>query len=124
MAVLKLTLYNVSCFKQLTSSSTSPDNPSLSSDKNEVTLNLNCKDSDTNTNIYDYKLSLVEYKFQKKMYQPTEILAYLQIVNASGSTWYSIGRKRIESTFKHKQVTLAVDGNSIGDDFYVHAVLP
>ena len=142
MAVLTLTLNNVSCYEQqiiknpslpwsntlgesnsVTYSGTT-DNPSLSSGKDNVTLYLNCKDSDTNKEVHDYNLSLVEYKFQKKMYQPTEILAYLQIVNASGSTWYSIGRKRIESTFKHKQVTLAVDGNSIGDDFYVHAVLP
>lgn len=142
MAVLTLTLSNVSCYEQqiiknpslpwsntlgesnsVTYSGTT-DNPSLSSGKDNVTLYLNCKDSDTNKEYHDYNLSLVEYKFQKKMYQPTEILAYLQIINASGSTWYSIGRKRIESTFKHKQVKLAVDGNSIGDDFYVHAVLP
>lgn len=131
MAVLTLTLNNVSCYEQETSSSTSTvtysdktDNPSLSSEKNEVKLYLNCKDSDTNREFHDYNLSLVEYKFQKKMYQPTEIQAYLQIINASGSTWYSIGRKRIESTFKHKQVKLAVDGNSIGNDFYVHEVIP
>lgn len=132
MAVLKLTLYNVSCYEQKKSTSNSTvtysdktDNPSLSSEKNkEVSLYLNCKDSDTNKELHDYNLSLVEYKFQKKMYQPTEILAYLQIINASGKTWYSIGRKRIESTFKHKQVKLAVDDDSIGDDFYVHAVLP
>lgn len=142
MAVLKLTLYNVSCFKQ-EQTNNYPSLPwsntlgeanisyynvtkdvSVSSEKNGDTIYLNCKDDDTNKVIHGYTLNMVECKFQKKMYQPTEILAHIQINMASGKTWSSIGRKRIESMFKHKQVKLEVDGDSIGWDFYVHAVLP
>lgn len=142
MAVLKLTLYNVSCYEQ-EQTNNYPSLPwsntlgeanisyynvtkdvSVSSEKNGDTIYLNCKDDDTNKVIHGYTLNMVECKFQKKMYQPTEILVHLQINMASGKTWSSIGRKRIESMFKHKQVKLEVDGDSIGWDFYVHAVLP
>ena len=129
MAVLKLTLDEVSCFEQETSDSSVTYNGatksvSISSEKNGKTLYLNCKDDDINRDIHGYTFDMVEYKFQKKMYQPTEILAHIQINMASGETWSSIGRKRIESMFKHKQVKLEVGGDSIGDDFYVHAVQP
>jgi hypothetical protein len=129
MAVLKLTLYNVSCYEQETSDSSvtysgTTESVSISSEKKGDTLYLNCKDDDINRDIHGYTFDMVEYKFQKKMYQPTEILAHIQINMASGETWSSIGRKRIESMFKHKQVKLEVDGDSIGWDFYVHAVLP
>lgn len=129
MAVLTLTLNNVSCYEQETSDSSvtysgTTESVSISSEKKGDTLYLNCKDDDINRDIHGYTFDMVEYKFQKKMYQPTEILAHIQINMASEKTWTLIGRKRIESTFKHKQVKLEVDGDSIGWDFYVHAVLP
>lgn len=91
------------------------------------------------SNQIGYDISLVDFSFQKKMYQPTELLADLQISKAEGLTieWQPVGRKTIESTFKHQKVSLTVlkhDNNQgqdneetidvIGDDYYVHEVLP
>lgn len=97
-----------------------------------------------------YTISLVNFSFKKRIYEPTELLAELQLSMAQDSTnngqlvsnWQSIDRKTIESTFKHKRVSLNVlehdqnmaadDENSdgdkpidcVGDDFYVHEVMP
>ena len=97
-----------------------------------------------------YTISLVNFSFKKRIYEPTELLAELQLSMAQDSTnngqlvsnWQSIDRKTIESTFKHKRVSLNVlehdqnlaadNENSngdkpidcVGDDFYVHEVMP
>ena len=92
-----------------------------------------------------YTVSLVDFRFHKKMYQPTEVLANLEISMESGSNndWETIDRETIETTFKNKRVSLEVlkhdqnleaeDGDEddtdevidcIGDDFYVQEVRP
>lgn len=84
-----------------------------------------------------YDISLVDFSFKKKMYQPTEVLADLQISMSSGSNsvWKPVNRKTIERIFKHKQVSLEVLKNDhdtqdnevadvIGNDFFVHEVRP
>ena len=87
----------------------------------------------------DYTICMVDFSFKKKMYQPTEVLADLQISMATGLTsdWKALDRKTIEQTFKHKKVSLEVvshdfyDGNDersdqaidiVGNDYYVQEV--
>ena len=84
-----------------------------------------------------YNISLVDFSFKKKMYQPTEVLANLQFTMAKGpeSEWKAVNRKTAEKMFKHKRVSLEVldykddvDANKvvdvIGNDYYVHEVRP
>ena len=142
MARLRLTLHNFNCFEKVGSTFTKvAQNVLLSTDKESTTLYLSVGDSSDTKLQYD--LNIVTFGFQKKMYQPTEITADIQIALASGNdnTWKSIGRKQIETLFKHLQVSLdevpakdtsktddenltAAALNTIGDDFYVYEVLP
>ena len=122
MAKLTLTLEGVDLKKEINGEYTAVNTISLSTETTGEKIKF--KVTDDSYSDLPYNLNLVNCKFQKKMYQPTEILADLQINMASGVTWTEIGRKIIESTFKHKQVKLEADGDSIGDDFYVHEVLP
>lgn len=142
MARLRLTLHNFNCFENVGSTFTKvAQNVLLSTDKESTTLYLSVGDSSDTKLQYD--LNIVNFGFQKKMYQPTEITADIQIALASGNdnTWKSIGRKQIETLFKHLQVSLdevpakdtsktddenltAAALNTIGDDFYVYEVLP
>lgn len=89
---------------------------------------------------YSYTASLVNFSFKKKMYQPTEVLAEVQLnmatdSNETTSFWKKVGRASIEEAFKDKQVKLVTlkynqttgqddEDESIGDDFYVHEVRP
>lgn len=122
MAKLTLTLEGVDLKKEINGEYTAVNTISLSTETTGETIKF--KVSENSYSEKAYNLNLVNCKFQKKMYQPTEIIADLQINMAEGATWTSIGRTIIESTFKHKQVKLAVGSDSIGTDFYVHAVLP
>lgn len=84
-----------------------------------------------------YDVSLVDFSFKKKMYQPTELLADLRINMSFGSntSWKAISRQNVEKLFKHKRVSLEVlrnDGDEndgelidvVGDDYFVHEVRP
>lgn len=84
-----------------------------------------------------YDVSLVDFSFKKKMYQPTELLADLRINKSLGSStsWKAISRQNVEKLFKHKRVSLEVlrnDGDEndgelidvVGDDYFVHEVRP
>ena len=99
------------------------------------TAQVTLPDSSTDQNVY--QISLDKFSFQKKMYQPTEILADLHIGMLTGKNgeWEAIDRKTIETTFKHKKVSLKVleydtttneedVTDTIGDDYYVHEVSP
>ena len=142
MARLRLTLHNVSYFEKdgLVYTPVSKD-VLLSTEKEGATLYLSI--GGTSDTKVQYNLNIVDFHFQKKMYQPTEITAQIQISMASGndSDWTSITRKQVEAQFKHLQVSLdevpekdttktdaenlAVKAtNSIGSDYYVHEVLP
>ena len=124
MAKLQLTLYNIDSYEINGEKYQSKEDKTVSLSTEKVGVVLYLRSKANTDSIKDYTLNLVECTFQKKMYQPTEILADLQINKASGETWISINRSIIESTFKHKQVKLEADSYSIGDDFYVHEVLP
>ena len=88
-------------------------------------------------NMSIYEMSLVNFSFKKKMYQPTEVLADLRICNSekSNSIWKPLQRNQIEMLFKHKQVKLEAvrnDGDEtdgelidiVGDDYYVQEARP
>ena len=75
-------------------------------------------------------LSLLDVSFKKKMYQPTEVIAKIQI----GVADTSFVKKDLESVFKNVKVSLNMwsltEGKinfpyqvSVGNDFYVHEVL-
>ena len=68
-------------------------------------------------NMSIYEMSLVNFSFKKKMYQPTEVLADLRICNSekSNSIWKPLQRNQIEMLFKHKQVKLEAVRND-GDE--------
>ena len=92
------------------------------------------------TEIKSYRVSLINFCLKKKMYQPTEILADLEICMVDGldTEWKPVDRKTLEKLFKHKKVSLYElehDKNHgqnverkvidvIGEDYYVHEVLP
>ena len=88
-------------------------------------------------NMSIYEMSLVNFSFKKKMYQPTEVLADLSICknDKSNSIWKPLQRNQIEALFKHQQVKLEVvrnDGDEndgelidiVGDDYYVQEARP
>ena len=87
----------------------------------------------------NYLVCLVDFKFLKKMYQPTEIIAILQIYLAEGKEWKPVDKKNILKAFYHQKVSLDVLEETVdspekiedakvldtaGTDFYVHEVIP
>ena len=96
----------------------------LSTNKNTATIKMAA--NDTAQTVLDYELSISKFSYHKKMYQPTKIVAEINIVPSTGKSndYQEIGRKALEDKFKHAQVTLTEGTFSIGDDFYVHEVLP
>ena len=88
-----------------------------------------------------YNVSLIGLSFQKKMYQPTEVLAELEFDMSEAATpsdWKAISRENIENLFKNKkavldEVKINEESNEkgkllsldiIGNDFYVYDVHP
>ena len=83
-----------------------------------------------------YTYSLVGLSMDKQMYQPTSIIADIRItmlrdepvkvVNniANKIDWIPIDRDVIVYMFLFRQVTLVGDNGEIGNDFYVHEVIP
>jgi hypothetical protein len=112
MAILQLKFHNL----------VSGDNPDvvISREKQSATID-------------GYTYSLAKLSMKKEMYRPTEILADINIlaVQYNDSEWKPIGRAKVESMFKHKQVTVNSMNTEysevedvIGDCFYVHEVIP
>lgn len=142
MARLRLKLHNVICFEKAGEIFTETKKDIAVSTENEGST-LYLETGGTSSTKEEYKLSLSDLSFKKKMYQPTEIIAEYKIGMATGkdSDWKKISREQIETTFKYLRVTLdevpakddqktvvenlAVAASScIGDDFYVYEVLP
>ena len=85
-----------------------------------------------------YVLGLVYFDIQKKMYQPTDITATIQIrpfeTRTSQEPWYRLSMERIVELFKGKKVsvydmdgfngTTIADNKKVGEDFYVQEVVP
>ena len=99
-------------------------NITLSTDTNTATIKMAVNDA--GQTVLDYQLSILKLSFHKKMYQPTEIIADISIVRSTdtSSNYKEISRKALIGKFKHTQVSLKEGDFSIGDDFYVHEVLP
>lgn len=127
---LKLVVKSVENFKDLTpvSKSTHKTDVTLGTDTTTSSLILTNVTNDKQK----YILSLMNLTFQKKMYQPTEILATIMfspifIDNENGSeTWHAIDKANVLSLFKDKKVELydIFNDYKIGDDFYVQEISP
>ena len=72
----------------------------------------------------NYLYSLVGFSMNKQMYQPTMIVADISINKTEGTTWTSIKRSNIVEMFRFCRITLHGDNDEIGNDFYVHEVIP
>ena len=71
-------------------------------------------------------LSIQSLSFHKQMYQPTEITAELSVALATSKSTdeVGIGRQTLVELFENLKVSLEEGSFSIGDDFYVHEVIP
>ena len=127
MARLRLTLHKVECYQKADGIS-AKECLQISTEK-ETDSAFFLKSEGQYVN---YTLNLVDFSFKKKMYQPTEIIAAIQLTMATGATWTSLNRSTLDSLFKFKKVSLeelspTLTDNTvvqtIGDDFYVHEVL-
>lgn len=121
MAIINLTLHNLSNYTE--GGDVQSSNITLSTEQNAPVVILSVGD-DKNTKL-KFELSLVDFGFKKKMYQPTEILAEILIRRSDKNDKTSIKRNQIETLFKYLQVSLkSDDGTVIGDDYYVHEAMP
>lgn len=131
MAKLKLTLYNVE-YNDSKSGKSVTGEISLYTDKGEATVALTPEAESSATE--RYILSLVDFKFQKKMYQPTEIIAKIQIsladtksTEVNTETWKPVSKKVVEKLFSDKKVSLSSlpsdsQEDFVGEDYYVKDV--
>ncbi len=124
MAKITVTLNGVVHYKDLTSTAPITDKIVLSTDKQEANVFFAVGEKVKTT--CKYRLSISDFSMQKKMYEPTEIIVDLAITPSQGdsSDYQEIGRKQLEELFKHIRVGLSEGSFSIGDDFYVHEVIP
>ena len=124
MAIINLTLHNLSHFVEDGNAFKSDNsNISLSTEKGAANIILSVGDADDTKLKFD--LSLVDFGFKKKMYQPTEVLAEILIRRSDQNDTTTIKRNQIETIFKYLKVSLnSDDGTIIGNDYYVHEVMP
>lgn len=124
MAKITVTLNGVVHYKDLTSTAPITNKIVLSTDKQEANVFFAVGEKVKTT--CKYRLSISDFSMQKKMYEPTEIIVDLSITPAQDSLdgYIEIGRKELEELFKHIQVGLSEGKFSIGNDFYVHEVVP
>ena len=96
----------------------------LATEQTSCDIYSQIKDGDST--ILKYSLALKEFSFHKKMYQPTEVLALVNITKAQGEnyTYQRIGWTMLDKMFKHAKVSLTDGDFTIGNDYYVHEVLP
>ena len=128
MARLRLTLHDVVCFESTIATTSTTTDLSVSTEKETAETFFQ-----VGTNKYGYKLTLVDFNFKKKMYQPTEVTADIQISMTSG-TLQVIDKSSLVTLFMNKKVSLvempslgAENQNplqTIGADYYVQEVKP
>lgn len=130
MARLRLTLHDVVCFESTIATTSTTTDLSVSTEKETAETFFQ-----VGTNKYGYTLNLVDLSFKKKMYQPTEVMADIQITMTKDD-YHAIDKDTLVSLFNNKKVTLELlpsltewgpllgDPFVIGDDFYVQAVQP
>ena len=110
MATLKLTIYKHKDLLQ-----------DIVLDSSSLTAKYKFKDA---TSIeHDYLFTLVGLDVSMQMYRPSEILADISIAMTSGNDWVAIPRTCFE-IFKDKRIGLSSGSYEIGNDFYVHEVIP
>lgn len=117
MATLKLTIYH--------RNKTENDGKLLDLD-HDIVLDTTSLTDKHSFNSKQYLLTLVGLDITMQMYRPSEIMADISISMSSGTTWERISRDSFK-IFKDKKVSLEVvgaDNYLIGDDFYVHEVIP
>lgn len=121
MARLSLTIYGVNCYKDETATAVSGNDLSISTEKDTATANLEVGDKRLT-----YILSLVDFSFKKQMYQPTEIIARVQLSLNEGVTYQALDKKTLISLFLRNKVSLKEinTGQDLGSDFYVDEVHP
>jgi len=145
MAKLQLTLHDAIFYESTTAIKADPGNIVLSTEQDTSRIYLA-----DGTDKTGYQISMVDFSFQKKMYQPTEIIAKLQLSKVKGdaATWKPVDRETLEALFAHLRVSLvelpasagtvakvattdtsADDAkevkpvDTIGDRFYVHEIV-
>ena len=85
-----------------------------------------------------YNVVLNNISFMKKIYEPGVIMANIQFKISAGTTWNTIGKDKLDSTFKNRKVELAygeatkgTDGNwtfsnksIVCSNYYIHELNP
>ena len=110
MATLKLTIYQHKDLVQ-----------NIALDTSSLTANYKFKDAASIE--HDYLFTLAGLDISMQMYRPSEIYADISIAMANGNDWVAIPRTCFE-IFKDKRVGISSDSYEIGNDFYVHEVIP
>lgn len=129
---LKIEFLGVTSYVELKSEKKKTAPVVLTTDKTTVTLCLECVNTEDPTQkTQNYLLSVVNMNFRKKMYQPTAIMASIQILPIQTKNgkeeWHSIRKDYIVNLFLNKQVKLYDADNTdyvVGSDFYVKEVTP
>ena len=124
MAKINLTLRGVLHYEEPVLSKQTTGDITLATEKTPCDIFSQIKDGDST--ILKYSLALKEFSFHKKMYQPTEVLALVNITKAVGVNYayQRIGWTMLDKMFKHAKVSLTDGDFTIGNDYYVHEVLP
>lgn len=110
MATLTLTIYQHKDLVQ-----------NIALDTSSLTANYKFKDAASIE--HDYLFTLAGLDISMQMYRPSEIYADISIAMANGNDWVAIPRTCFE-IFKDKRVGISSDSYEIGNDFYVHEVIP
>lgn len=110
MATLKLTIYQHKDLVQ-----------DIALDTSSLTAKYKFKDAASIE--HDYLFTLAGLDISMQMYRPSEIYADISIAMANGNDWVAIPRTCFE-IFKDKRVGISSDSYEIGNDFYVHEVIP
>ena len=124
MAKINLTLRGVLHYEEPVMSKQTTGDITLATEQTSCDIYSQIKDGDSK--ILKFSLALKEFSFHKKMYQPTEVLALVNITKAQGEnyTYQRIGWTMLDKMFKHAKVSLTDGDFTIGNDYYVHEVLP
>jgi len=124
MAKINLTLRGVLHYEEPVMSKQTTGDITLATEQTSCDIYSQIKDGDST--ILKFSLALKEFSFHKKMYQPTEVLALVNITKAQGEnyTYRRIGWTMLDKMFKHAKVSLTDGDFTIGNDYYVHEVLP
>ena len=124
MAKINMTLSGVLHYEEPIISKQTTADITLATEQTTSEIYILLKEGDSS--ILKFRLALKEFSFHKKMYQPTEVLALISITKAQteNGAYQRIDWTMLDKMFKHAKVSLTDGGFTIGDDYYVHEVLP